>query len=126
MIFTEFRFFIFFAIVFAIYWALRSNSWRKAWILACSYAFYGAWDWRFLSLIIGSTLVDYVVGLNLGKTESPKARRGWLMVSLLVNLGALAFFQICQLFCCLSRWVLWLDWATGKLGDAEHCAARRY
>ncbi|MEL6778625.1 MAG: MBOAT family O-acyltransferase [Cyanobacteria bacterium J06597_16] len=104
MIFTEFRFFIFFAIVFGVYWALRSNGWRKAWILACSYAFYGAWDWRFLSLIIGSTLVDYVVGLNLvkcddsSKVNSSKAKRSWLALSLCVNLGALAFFKYANFF----------------------------
>ncbi|MGD1864655.1 MAG: MBOAT family O-acyltransferase [Phormidesmis sp.] len=99
MIFTEFRFFLFFAVVFGVYWTLRPNSWRKAWILLCSYAFYGAWDWRFLSLIIGSTLVDYVVGLNLGKEgKTPKARRGWLLLSLGVNLGALAFFKYANFF----------------------------
>ena len=98
MIFTEFRFFLFFAVVLGVYWALRHNGWRKAWILACSYAFYGAWDWRFLSLIIGSTLVDYVVGLNLVKTENPKTKRNWLMVSLFVNLGALAFFKYANFF----------------------------
>jgi len=99
MIFTEFRFLLFFAIVFGIYWALRSNGQRKAWILICSYVFYGAWDWRFLSLIIGSTLVDYMVGLQLGKPEtSPRARRSWLLVSLCVNLGALAFFKYANFF----------------------------
>ncbi|MGC1307722.1 MAG: MBOAT family O-acyltransferase [Phormidesmis sp.] len=99
MIFTEFRFFLFFALVFAIYWALRSNGWRKAWILACSYAFYGAWDWRFLSLIVGSTLVDYVVGLKLARHENnPQIKRNWLMLSLCVNLGALAFFKYANFF----------------------------
>ncbi|MEO1621268.1 MAG: hypothetical protein AAFU53_09585, partial [Cyanobacteria bacterium J06632_3] len=94
MIFTEFRFFLFFGLVFGVYWALRRNGWRKAWILACSYAFYGAWDWRFLSIIIGSTLVDYVVGLNLANPNaSKKARRSLLLMSLSVNLGALAFFK---------------------------------
>ncbi len=99
MIFTEFRFFLFFAIVFGLYWALRRNSWRKVWILLCSYAFYGAWDWRFLTLIVGSTLVDYAVGLNLGKADAtPKVRRAWLFVSLCANLGALAFFKYANFF----------------------------
>jgi len=98
VIFTEFRFFLFFAVVFGVYWALRSNGWRKGWILLCSYAFYGAWDWRFLSLIIGSTLVDYFVGLNLVKTDDRKARRSWLMLSLGVNLGALVYFKYAGFF----------------------------
>ena len=99
MIFTEFRFLIFFAIVYAVYWALHSNQWRKAWILVCSYAFYGAWDWRFLSLIIGSTLVDYVVGRKLDQhQDEPKLKRRWLMMSLTANLGALAFFKYANFF----------------------------
>ena len=99
MIFTEFRFFIFFALVFGVYWSLRSNGWRKLWLLVCSYAFYMAWDWRFLSLIVGSTLVDYVVGLNLVKCEDqPKQKKMWLVVSLAVNLGALAFFKYANFF----------------------------
>ena len=99
MIFTEFRFLIFFAIVYAVYWTLHSNRWRKVWILVCSYAFYGAWDWRFLSLIIGSTLVDYVVGRKLYQHQGePNIKRRWLMVSLAVNLGALAFFKYANFF----------------------------
>ena len=99
MIFTEFRFLIFFAIVYAVYWTLHSNNWRKAWILVCSYAFYGAWDWRFLSLIIGSTLVDYIVGLRIDQhQDEPRVKRRWLMVSLAVNLGALAFFKYANFF----------------------------
>ena len=99
MIFTEFRFFFFFAVVFGVYWTLRSNRWRKVWILVCSYAFYGAWDWRFLSLIVASTLVDYGVGLRLGDAEaSVNTRRRWLLVSLCVNLGTLAFFKYANFF----------------------------
>ena len=51
MIFTEFRFLAFFAIVFSLHWLLRGASLRKAWLLLSSYAFYAAWDWRFLGLI---------------------------------------------------------------------------
>jgi alginate O-acetyltransferase complex protein AlgI len=98
MIFTEFRFFIFFAIVFCVYWALRSNLWRKVWILSVSYLFYGAWDWRFLLLIVGSSVMDYFVGLNMSKAESPKTRRSWLMVSLIVNLSVLGFFKYANFF----------------------------
>ncbi|MEL6879207.1 MAG: MBOAT family O-acyltransferase, partial [Cyanobacteria bacterium J06607_10] len=99
MIFTEFRFFLFFAVVFGLYWTLQSHRWRKAWILLCSYAFYGAWDWRFLSLIIGSTLIDYIVGLNLASPgASQKARKSLLLLSLSVNLGALAFFKYANFF----------------------------
>ena len=69
MIFTELRFFFFFAVVLAIYWLLRANTWRKLWLLAASYFFYAAWDWRFLSLILVSTIVDYCAGLAIANTS---------------------------------------------------------
>lgn len=65
MIFTEFRFLAFFLIVFCVYWALQNHQYRKFWLLVCSYIFYAAWDWRFLSLMMISTVIDYSVGLML-------------------------------------------------------------
>ena len=65
MLFTEGRFFVFFAVVFGGYWAMRSHPARKAWLLAASWLFYGAWDWRFLGLLWITTLVDYGAGLLL-------------------------------------------------------------
>ena len=93
MIFTELRFLAFFVAVVATYWALPANRPRKVWLLAASYAFYAAWDWRFLSLIWISTLVDYLVGVGLGRTDAPRARRALLISSLAANLGLLGFFK---------------------------------
>ena len=55
MIFTEIRFLAFFLIAFVVHWILPTNRTRKVWLLLCSYFFYGAWDWRFLSLIASSS-----------------------------------------------------------------------
>ena len=96
MIFTEARFFVFFLVVFAVHWALRANRQRKAWLLLCSYGFYAAWDWRFLSLILVSTAVDYTAGLRL--LAGGSAKRGWLVLSLLCNLGLLGFFKYYNFF----------------------------
>ena len=98
MIFTEFRFLLFFAIIFGLYWTLQRNTLRKALILVASYLFYGAWDWRFLSILIGSTLVDYYVSLKIADTHSPPGRRGWLLVSLATNLGVLGVFKYFNFF----------------------------
>ena len=57
MLFTEFRYFAFFALVFAVFWTLRGNGVRKRWLLVCSYAFYSAWNWKLCSLIAISTLL---------------------------------------------------------------------
>ncbi len=98
MSFVEFRFLWFFLAAFAVYWTLRHNSARKFWLLVCSYAFYAAWNWKLLFLLLGSTLVDYTVGLMLERASKPAVRRGWLFLSLGVNLGTLAFFKYFNFF----------------------------
>ncbi|HEY3661704.1 MAG TPA: MBOAT family O-acyltransferase [Chthoniobacterales bacterium] len=98
MSFVEFRFLWFFLGAFVVYWTLRHNAARKFWLLVCSYAFYSAWNWKFLFLLLGSTLVDYTVGMMIGRTSKPAVRRGWLLLSLGVNLGTLAFFKYFNFF----------------------------
>lgn len=67
-------------------------------ILVASYFFYGWWDWKFLGLIFLSSIVDYLLGLEIAKTESPKKRKTLLSLSLLMNLGALGFFKYYNFF----------------------------
>ena len=74
MIFTEPRFLFFFVVVLVVYWSLRSCTSRKLWLLVMSYAFYAAWDWRFLGLIAVSTAVDYVVGLKMRGRSTPRSQ----------------------------------------------------
>lgn len=95
MIFVELRFFVFLAIVWPVYWLLGSNRRRKWWLLAASYYFYGSWDWRFLSLLAFSTVVDYVAALQMAAGRKPRA---WLFVSMTTNLGVLAFFKYFNFF----------------------------
>ncbi len=98
MLFTEFRFFAFFALTFLVHWMLRGNGPRKRWLLVCSYAFYSAWDWRFLSLILISTVVDFTAGMMLGRERAPGGRRTWLTASLITNLGLLGIFKYFNFF----------------------------
>jgi alginate O-acetyltransferase complex protein AlgI len=98
MFFVEFRFFWFFLAVFAVYWALRENRTRKIWLLLCSYFFYACWNWKFLFLIMASSALDYLVGTMLARTQDPRARRGWLILSLCANLGTIAFFKYYNFF----------------------------
>ncbi|MGD2115647.1 MAG: MBOAT family O-acyltransferase [Acidobacteriota bacterium] len=95
MLFTEPVFFLFFAAVLAAAWGTRSNRSRKLCLLAASYLFYAAWDWRFLSLILISTLVDFGVGRGLASAHGPESgrRRALLVLSLVVNLGLLGVFK---------------------------------
>jgi alginate O-acetyltransferase complex protein AlgI len=108
MLFVEFRFFWFFLGVFAVYWSLRRNDSRKMWLLLCSYIFYAAWNWKFVFLLMASSALDYFVGLKLARTENPRARRGWLILSLGANLGTLAFFKYCNFF--ISSAAALLEW----------------
>jgi len=98
VIFTEFRFLFFFALVFVVRWMLRGPKSQKLWLLVCSYAFYAAWDWRFLSLIWISTVVDYLVGLRLGDESDAASRKRWVTVSVVTNLSILGVFKYFNFF----------------------------
>ena len=123
MLFVQFRFFVFFAIVLAVHWALRSNTARKVWLLLCSHFFYAClflagpdsassetfppWTfferlrdhqplpvgWWFPFVLWGSTIMDYLVGLGIADARTERGRKSWLLVSVVVNLGVLGFFK---------------------------------
>lgn len=100
MLFNSIDFAIFLPIVFVIYWFIANKSLKlqNFFIVIASYVFYGWWDWRFLSLIFFSTLVDYSVGLALLKQNDQTKRKLLLTVSILVNLGFLGFFKYYNFF----------------------------
>ncbi|MBX2877530.1 MAG: MBOAT family protein [Saprospiraceae bacterium] len=100
MLFNALEFAFFLPIVFCLYWLVAGgNIRRQNWILLlASYFFYGWWDWRFLSLIATSSLVDYFVGLNLAREEQAMRRKKWLWLSIGVNLGFLGFFKYYNFF----------------------------
>ena len=62
-------------------------------IVISSYIFYGWWDYRFLSLIIISTLVDFLVGKGLSRESRPSYRKLLLWTSIIANIGLLGFFK---------------------------------
>lgn len=100
MLFNSFDFAIFLPIVFILYWFATNKNLKlqNLLIVAASYLFYGWWDWRFLSLILFSTIVDYSVGLGLLKQENQTKRKILLWTSILVNLGFLGFFKYYNFF----------------------------
>ncbi len=99
MLFNSLEFAIFLPIVFLIYWLLCKNyKSQNLLIFISSYIFYGWWDWRFLSLIFISTIVDYHAGLKLAKTDNPRNKKLLLWVSLATNLGLLGFFKYQNFF----------------------------
>lgn len=100
MLFNSLEFAIFLPIVFFLYWFVFQNRLRSQnlFLLVVSYVFYGWWDWKFLSLIAFSSLVDYSIGIALDKESKPSKRKGLLISSLIVNLGFLGFFKYYNFF----------------------------
>lgn len=100
MLFNSIDFTIFLPIVFILYWFVTDKNLKlqNFLIVAASYLFYGWWDWRFLSLILFSTIVDYTVGRKLRIEENQTKRKVLLWISILVNLGFLGLFKYYNFF----------------------------
>ncbi|SFD07343.1 MBOAT family O-acyltransferase [Algibacter pectinivorans] len=105
MIFNSLEFFLFLLVVGFIYWFVlkRSLKGQNILLLVASYMFYGWWDWRFLFLILLSTVVDYFIGIKIFNSDKQKVRKSWLWCSVLFNLGLLAFFKYYNFF--VESWV---------------------
>ena len=98
MTFTRIEFFIFFAAVVGFLYVIKNNKQRKLFLLAASYYFYAYWDYRFLSLLIISTLVDYIAGIGLNRYTNERVRKLLLFICVLTNLGILFFFKYFNFF----------------------------
>jgi D-alanyl-lipoteichoic acid acyltransferase DltB (MBOAT superfamily) len=100
MLFNSIDFAFFLPLVFVFYWALGKAGVKvqNAFIVLASYYFYGSWDWRFLFLIIFSTLVDFSIGILLSRENNKTKRKLLLWTSIVVNLGFLGFFKYYNFF----------------------------
>ncbi|MFQ3676286.1 MAG: MBOAT family O-acyltransferase [Endomicrobiia bacterium] len=100
MLFNSLDFAIFLPIVFILYWFVTNKNLKlqNFLIVVASYVFYGWWDWRFLSLILFSTLVDYSIGLALKNENNLLKRKIFLWTSIIVNLGFLGVFKYYNFF----------------------------
>lgn len=100
MLFNSIDFAIFLPLVFLIYWGVftKNTKYQNITLLVASYIFYGWWDWRFLSLIIFSSFVDFCVGKAMNNGSNERTRKRLLQVSLFVNLGFLGFFKYYNFF----------------------------
>src|SRR4029079_9195945 len=97
MVFNSLHFVWFFLVVYALYRVLphRGQNWL---LLIASYYFYAAWDWRFLGLLIASTVVDYSCGRLLERTADPRRRKWLLGLRLTFNVSLLGFFKYFNFF----------------------------
>jgi alginate O-acetyltransferase complex protein AlgI len=93
VLFPTLTFGLFFIALFAVVWSQTDNEWRKLLLLAGSWIFYGAWDWRFVALLIGSAGLNWGCALALSGARAGWARRAWLAAGVAANLGVLCFFK---------------------------------
>ena len=84
--------------VFYLHWLCRNRTWQNLILVFASYFFYGWWDYRFCSLMLFSSLVDYGLGIFVFRTEKQSYRRLGLILSLFCNLGLLCFFKYFNFF----------------------------
>lgn len=99
MLFNSFEFLALFPLLFLLYWSLnkRPIAWQNSLLLVVSYGFYAWWSWKFLGLLLLSTLLDYIYGFTVGSDNRKKAK--WFVVlSVINNLGILAIFKYYNFF----------------------------
>lgn len=100
MVFNSIPFTLFFLIFFFLYWFVfkRNLKAQNFLLLAASYFFYAWWDWRFLLLLIGVSILNYYLGIQIPKVTSNSRRRLLLFIGLLQGIGALVFFKYFNFF----------------------------
>jgi len=109
--FDSLTFVVFLAAIFGGYWAVRSWTARKVFLLSASYLFYAAWNPFFVLLIIATTGFDWLASHWMDRVQHPSYRRAILASSIAINLGSLGFFKYAQFFAdnavdllVVSRW----------------------
>jgi alginate O-acetyltransferase complex protein AlgI len=100
MIFNSLNFALFLSIVFVFYWFVTNKSLKiqNILLLVSSYFFYACWDWRFLFLLIFSTLLDYYTGIKMCDAKNQASKKFWFWLSISVNLGFLGVFKYYNFF----------------------------
>lgn len=97
MLFNSLTFFYFFVVVLFGNYALPTRA-RNGWILGASFLFYASWSPAYIALLLVTAIVDYGVALRMGSLPTKEQRRPWLVLSLIFNLGSLAFFKYTNMF----------------------------
>lgn len=100
MLFNSLNFAIFLPIIFVLYWFVtkRNLHFQNMLLLVASYFFYASWDWRFMFILIGSTLLDYFTGIKIHEAQSQAHKKFWLWLSVSLNLGVLGVFKYYDFF----------------------------
>ena len=97
MLFNSLEFLVFFAVVFALYWRLSHRA-QNLFLLAASLFFYGSWNARLLLLLVASASIDFFCAIAIEGARTPRARRGFVVVSIVSSLSILGFFKYANFF----------------------------
>ena len=99
MLFNSFEFLLFLPVVFILYWFVFNKSlrWQNLLVLIASYFFYGWWSWKFMLVLILSTLLDFLYGFWVASSNRKKAKF-FLWLSIINNLGILGLFKYYNFF----------------------------
>jgi D-alanyl-lipoteichoic acid acyltransferase DltB (MBOAT superfamily) len=99
VLFPTVTFAVFFMIVLPVSWALMryQRAWR-IWILLASYVFYAWWDWRFVFLLLASTIVNHVLAVAIHRSRGAGARKAFLTLAVVFDLGLLGYFKYTNFF----------------------------
>src|SRR5215510_7477956 len=106
MLFNSLTFVVFFVIVVATYWSIRSWNTRKNLLVVASYIFYGAWNPPFAALLFSTTAMDFWLGRQMSRAKGRRSRRAWLIASLCMNLSMLGFFKYGNFLLENFQWLL--------------------
>lgn len=100
MLFNSLHFALFLPVVFFLYWFVAHKHYQQQNILLLlsSYFFYACWDWRFLFLLVFSTVLDYSTGIQMELAKSAKRKQFWFWLSISINLGFLGIFKYYNFF----------------------------
>lgn len=100
MLFNTIEYAIFLPLVFILYWFVfnKKLAIQNALLLIVSYYFYACWDWRFLFLLMFSTLLDFFTGIKMQDAKDKQGKRFWFWLSVIVNLGFLGVFKYYNFF----------------------------
>ncbi len=98
MLFNSIQFAIFLPILFILYWLCKSVTYKNITLLSASYFFYACWDWRFLFLLLFSTVLDFYSGNKISNTANNRKKKFWLTASIMINLCILSFFKYYNFF----------------------------
>lgn len=100
MLFNSVQFLVFFPIVFVIYWFVVNKKLKiqNLFLLIASYYFYAQWDWRFLFLLMFSTLLDFTSGIQMEKSKTKSQKKFWFWLCVIINVGFLGVFKYYDFF----------------------------